>query len=347
MAHQAHALPWNSLASQVKYTVSYHAEPQRKDIFSVDKPNQAKEVDYFCRALAKRIREFSETERAKFPPKEEYQKRAKAWKSGPDAKKVYPNKQDLDCQAPADADFWFHQRLWGNPRLQEIDKWLNHQYGSRIDQGDTLKLMMIEAVGMKPAFSSRIEAGAAEKLQREMMDSLLLLANHPDADIPSLVNMHHGHHFGLSRVAEEGIRGYVYMNLLMAMWENGSDICDHVVDENGVKDKSRRKYMDTKSYGRMLDSVAGSYDGDAQNLVHWDFFYERTEDDWKRDASKDVLADLDALKEYLKGVWKVLVVYDLVLREAGGNPDLANECRRMLHWSFLMRVDFEHDLEKE
>ncbi|TLD14697.1 hypothetical protein PspLS_11103 [Pyricularia sp. CBS 133598] len=336
MAHQAHAIPWNSLASQVKHTVSYHAEPQRKDIFSVGKPNSTKEVDYFCRALANRIREFSETERAKFAPKEEYQKQARAWKSGPSARKVYPDKQDIDCQAPDDADFWFQERLWSSPGLQNLDKWLNPIYGSRCGHGDTLKLMMIEAVGMKPAFSSRIDAGAAEKLQKDMMDSLLLLANHPDVDLPSFVNMHHGHHYGLSRVAEEGIRGYVYMNLLVAMQENGSDICDYVVDENGVEDKSRRKYMNTQSYERMLDSVAGSYDGDAQNLVHWDFFYERTEDDWKRDTSKDVLGDLDALKEYLKGVWKVLVVYDLVIREAGGNPDLESECRQMLNWSFLL-----------
>ncbi|TLS27012.1 hypothetical protein PpBr36_05267 [Pyricularia pennisetigena] len=336
MAHQTHALPWNTLASQVKHTVSYHSEPQRKDIFSVGKPNSTKEVDYFCRALAKRIREFSETERAKFAPKEEYQKRARGWKSGPNAKKVYPDKQDLDCQAPEDADFWFHKRLWGNPGLQQVEKWLNPQYGSRIAHADTLKLMMIEAVGMKPAFSSRIDADAAEKIQKDMMDSMLLLANHPDADLPSLVNMHHGHHFGLSRVAEEGIRGYVYLNLILAMQENGSDICDYVVDENGVENKSRRKYMDTTSYKKMLDSVAGSYDGDAQNLVHWDFFYERTEDDWNRDTSKDVLADLDALKEYLKGVWKVLVVYDLVLREAGGDPDIEGECRKMLNWSFLL-----------
>ena len=78
MAHQTHGLPWNTLASHVKYMFSHTHEPKRKDIFAVERENEEKEVDYFCRALVQRIGEFSQTDRAKFAPREAYQRRAES-----------------------------------------------------------------------------------------------------------------------------------------------------------------------------------------------------------------------------------------------------------------------------
>lgn len=34
---------------------------------------------------------------------------------------------------------------------------------------------------------------------------------------------------------------------------------------------------------------------------------------------------MEALREYLKGVWRALVVYDIVIGEAGCDPDWDNE----------------------
>ncbi|KAK8017902.1 hypothetical protein PG991_007092 [Apiospora marii] len=90
MAHQAHALPWNTLASHFKYKMSYHDHPQRKDIFRSEKGEASKEIEYFCRALAKRVQEFAETGRAKFRPQAELRARAEQWtKAG--GRKVYPD----------------------------------------------------------------------------------------------------------------------------------------------------------------------------------------------------------------------------------------------------------------
>ncbi|KAK8012145.1 SGNH hydrolase-type esterase domain-containing protein [Apiospora arundinis] len=334
MAHQAHALPWHSLASLLQYRFSYHVEPQRKEIVFKkrdwkDKASEPKEIAYFCRAFVGRVREFSQTERAKYDSGDIYRKRAEAWIKAPEAeggqsrplaRPVYPDVMQNRYFGKEDRsdDDRFRNHLWGHPDLQLISTWSSRD-GSRLAHADTLKLMMMEAAGAPPALSAS-SGPEAESLQKDVMESMLLLANHPvtGPNLVSLLHLHHGHHFGLIRVAEEGVRSYIYLNMLVAMQENGSDVCDPAKDEKGSEIPGRKNYMNLVSFERMLNSVAGNYDGDAQNLPHWDFYYRRVKGWWDYKNPKNVLADRKALAEYLKGVWRVLVIYDLVLREAGG-----------------------------
>lgn len=94
--------------------------------------------------------------------------------------------------------------------------------------------------------------------------------------------------------------------------------------------------MECNSYTGMLYSVAGQYDGDAQTLVHRHFFYSNHEspDEAQGTPSRDVMADVEGLREYLKGVWRVMVVYDVVIREAGGDPEWERECDQVLSGMF-------------
>ncbi|KAK7955173.1 hypothetical protein PG988_015867 [Apiospora saccharicola] len=359
MAHQAHALPWHSLASLLQYKFSHQIEPQRKDIILKqrdwkDKASEPKEIAYFCRAFAERVREFSQTERAKYESGDIYRKRAEAWvraadadnggePSRPGSRPVYPDilqNRYFGKQDGSDDDR-FRNHLWGHPGLQRVAKWVNCD-GNRLGHADTLKLMMMEAAGTPPALSASASGPEAEGLQKDVMESMLMLANHPLAgpNLVSLLNLHHGHHFGLIRVAEEGVRSYIYLNMLVAMQENGSDVCGPAKDEQGLEIPGRKNYMNLLSFQRMLGSVAGTYDGDAQNLPHWDFYYPRLEDmSWDDKNPKDVLADREALAEYLKGVWRVLVIYDLVLNEAGGDSDLETQCRYAINDNFDLKLD--------
>jgi len=79
MAHQAHALPWSSLSSNFKFGKFPHLDARFADIQPLGKPSQAKQVVYFGKAMAKQIRDFAATERAKYPSPGEYQTRAKTW----------------------------------------------------------------------------------------------------------------------------------------------------------------------------------------------------------------------------------------------------------------------------
>ncbi|KAK7972539.1 hypothetical protein PG988_006673 [Apiospora saccharicola] len=351
MAHQAHALPWNTLAKHYKYKVSYVHEPQRKDIFPAEKGSDSKEIDYFCRALAQRVQEFAETERAKYRPQAEFQDRAKGW-----TKSVVPSsssshtpssggKTETRMVIPEELEERYFEEGRGKNGLpsrvaamhcgglQDLSKWTEGPWGSKTFHADAIKVMMMEAAGTPPAICA---APGHAALKERVMESLLLVANKPEADLLVFLDRQRGHRHPVCAAAEEAIRVYLYLNLLVVMHEKGdSDVCDYVRDEStGEEITGRRNYMDLKSYRRLLNSAAGEYDGDAHNLVHWDYFYTRGEDDWNRDESKDVLADMEGLKEYLKGVWRILVVYDLLAREAGADPALEEMCRTTLDISF-------------
>ncbi|KAK8093714.1 hypothetical protein PG997_000399 [Apiospora hydei] len=280
MAHQAHALPWHTLASLLQYKFSYHIEPQRKDVALKqkewkNKETEPKEIAYFCRAFCRTAAE------------------ADGGQGRPGTRLVYPDAMQnryFGTQDGSDDDR-FRNHFWGRRDLQRVSTWTNPN-GSRIEHADTLKLMMMEAAGMPPSLSAS-PAPETASLQKDVMESMLLLANHPviGPNLVSLLNLHHGHHFGLIRVAEEGIKSYVYLNLLVAMQENGSGVCDPAKDEKGFDIPDRKNYMNLFSFERMLRSVAGNYDGDAQNLPHWDFYYPRDELSWDDKNTKDVVAD--------------------------------------------------------
>ncbi|KAK8023771.1 hypothetical protein PG993_011837 [Apiospora rasikravindrae] len=352
MAHQAHALPWNTLAKHYQYKMSYTHEPQRKDIFPAESGGDSKEIDYFCRALAQRVQEFAETERAKYRPQAELRERARTWTRsvvtdalGPrrpagsaetetETRMVYPNEMQfryLEEGHKEGADLPTRVAALHSKDLRPLSQWTDCPHGSRIGHADTVKIMMMEAAGTPPALCAAPNRAA---LKTDIMESLLLIANKPEAKLPTFLTARHGHRHGVCRAAEEAVRVYLYLNLLVVMQEQGSDVCAFARSGSGEEIRERRNYMDLKSYSRLLGSVAGEYDGDAQNLVHWDYFFTRGEDDYNRDEVKDVLADMEGLREYLKGVWRILVVYDLVVREAGGDPELAEMCKTTLDISF-------------
>lgn len=334
MAHQAHALPWNTLASNVKCRFSHTHEPKRKDIFALGLEKEEREVDYFSRALAQRVAEFSQTERAKFAPQATYRRRAESWRTSipsperdtslkdcyPETRMVYPDALQhryfgyVDDSLDDDLISHCRYRDWGASTLQNITRWCASELGTNHCYADTLKIMMIEATGMSPALSASAEH---HNLRREVTESLLLLANYDKLDIHAFVHLGSGHSFGLDLLAAHSLRAYIYLNLLLTLEETGSGVCEPIKDENRVRNSAHKTYMDLLSYSRLLGDVANTCDGDAQNLVHWHFFYRRTDSFWEIGKSKDIMADRGALTEYLKGLWRVLVVYDMVLREAG------------------------------
>ena len=128
----------------------------------------------------------------------------------------------------------------------------------------------------------------------------------------------------MSRVAEEALKVYLYLNLLVAVRENGADVYESPLEtepplQNGLP--SRHNYLDFASCERVLDSVTGTYDGDGQNLVHREFLLtESAASRGPQRRKRHVFANLDALREYLKAVWRIMVVYHAVICEAGGEP---------------------------
>ena len=365
MAHQAHALPWNTLASHFKYYFSCHSNPQRFDIYPLQKPTQTKELSYFAKVFSKQIQEFSNTERAKYESQVYFEKRATKWTrsvSLEDAEKLTGRERQGQIETRmvisnelidrysdpvlGERYAWTFHR-YSNPSKQKVEHWLRES-GSIYDtewgeEADVIKILMMEAAGASPALSaSSISKEVNACQRRQSTETLLLMANHPQIPLLSLKNLHWGHHFGISRVAEEAVKSYVYLNLIYVMKSNGSDVCDPVLESSEAL--SRMKYMDCRSYITMLGSVACTYDMDAHTLPHREFFLAKPCP--KQDIGvqitqpkKDVLGDMDELKEYLKGVWRIMVTYDLIIREEGGDPDWEGEFKRALWQMFSVRLE--------
>lgn len=57
---------------------------------------------------------------------------------------------------------------------------------------------------------------------------------------------------------------------------------------------------------------------------------------------RDVLEDLEALREYLKGIWRVMVVYDMLVKEAGGDPNWEKECKVAFWFLFAVKWEVDH-----
>lgn len=371
MAHQTHALPWNHLASHFSYNISYHSHPQRLDIHPQKKPNQAKDLAYFCKAFAKQIHDFGESERAKYQPVEYYRKRAATWVKSKDETTEHDedvskmrsvkgggkSKETIEMRKVIPTSLL--QRydpgvflVYHDHSGPMVERWLlpesgeTASYGAWMQGGEIIKVLMMEAASVPPALSAEPNNAEGKNLKRESTETLLLMANHPRMKIHGLRNMHHGHHFGVSRVAEEAVKAYIYLNLIIAMREGGSDVCDFVDDDGGVmKDcEKRRKYMDCETYRRMLTAVAGSYDGDAQTLVHRVFFLGDSAQTfgWRDVPTNDVLADMDVAREYLKGIWRVMITYDVVITEAGGDPMWEEECEMVFQSILGVRYEVEY-----
>ncbi|KAL2255970.1 hypothetical protein VTK26DRAFT_2407 [Humicola hyalothermophila] len=66
MAHQATNIPWNTLASHLKWSVAKH-HPENGDLHLRFKPDQGKQFHYFVEAFARNIRRHSATARKRYP----------------------------------------------------------------------------------------------------------------------------------------------------------------------------------------------------------------------------------------------------------------------------------------
>ncbi|KAK7946285.1 uncharacterized protein PG986_010606 [Apiospora aurea] len=193
MAHQAHALPWNTLAEHYKYKMSYTHEPQRKDIFPDDKGSDSKEIDFFCRALAARVQEFAATERAKYRPQAELRARAGTWTKSAmtDAFRYFEEGHEEGADLPT------RVAAMHSKDLRPLSQWTDCAHGSRIGHADAIKIMLMEAGGVAPAICASAPPGKdTSALRTEIMESLLLIANKPEAKLPTFITARHGHRHG-------------------------------------------------------------------------------------------------------------------------------------------------------
>ncbi|PPR01298.1 hypothetical protein CVT24_006374 [Panaeolus cyanescens] len=180
-----------------------------------------------------------------------------------------------------------------NSRNQDIALWIAqgpHYHTSHGDFADVIKVLIHE---------------------REM-ETLLMLANHPLIRIRDLHMLSWGHHFGWSRTKEEALSAYLFFNTAEAL--------------GILEDQS---YTNLNIYGGLLNTLASRMDFPAQQVTHREFFQdigllesiEKMPWDYEyriyKSKSLPVHKDYTRFQGYIKKLFEVLYMYDVVARECG------------------------------
>nr|GAT43662.1 predicted protein [Mycena chlorophos] len=195
--HQAHNVAWESLSSNLVFVKdNRRVNPHRTDLFAkADAPRG--QLSHFARTLQSTILEFSATERAKYPSKDEF--------PAPSEGKVF---SDAILSEYCDLSYSSVTK-----KTQPLENWLGraHRQGgaaapsystSHGDLADVVKVLLAE----------------------NQTETLMMLANHPGVPLKDLHHLSWGHSFGWSHASDWALTAYIIFNILLSkpeLLENG------------------------------------------------------------------------------------------------------------------------------
>jgi hypothetical protein len=201
---------------------------------------------------------------------------------------------------------------------------------------DVLRLLTIDA------------ATTSDELQRkERISTLLLLANHPEVGIEGFLNDGMSccnMSSGFSVLVEKTTMVFIFLSLLLALAEDDEHErllhpSDHLEEFKWSRGRKplvyllpRPAYMNMRAYFRMFEQVCDEHGHAVEHVLFGPLFAPRPSG--RRSShlifdgepgsggdearlERDVMSDRQSLHDALKEMWKVLVVCDMVFREAG------------------------------
>ncbi|KAH6883646.1 hypothetical protein BKA70DRAFT_169972 [Coprinopsis sp. MPI-PUGE-AT-0042] len=306
--HQSHNIPWSIFNEHTKFVAHdpafFNRPPQ---LVSRGKPGEAKALNHFVRTFTAVMEEFSATERKKYPPPSEFK--------FPTTGKLFID--DLKAKYPE----------YLNDDNQRIEYWIERRYPGYVEgesRYDTSNAKLAEVVKVL--------------MTENEMETLLMLANHPQIPLYTLCNLHWGHHFGFSRVMESALDSYLFFNITSA-----------------TGDLANGNWRQMRWFESLLSTSTHSMDFPAQQIPHKRFFALPDHDSWAWDGGKplpetkvvrDLNQDYKALHEYLKLNFELLYRYNMLLRELGVESPWQGEITRSLGYRVGgLKVHDEYDEE--
>ena len=339
MAHQTHTLPWHALAANFAYAKKHHYNTGVPEIIPTNKAAQVKQLEHFCRVFQKTLREYAVTERNKYPSQTVLAATAKAWVTGNEGKrKVY----DDDLVQEWQVANWDHGP-YVMTDLQDIENWATSEMQGRAlvdarpkEACDAAKvLLMTGSYVMQP-----LKERKRTEEERRHIETLLVLANKEGFDLKRLGNMSEAccnTNCGVSSVAEKALKAYLYLNLLFAMREDGSEVCgltDSTLRPNVDVvswayrkyecPKLRAKYMVTTAWSRLMYELVRDHKNHPEIAMYEPFFFPKNEDG--RMVEADIMADAALTREFVRDLWKIMVNFDMIWREMGVDVDWEYMC---------------------
>lgn len=292
---------------------------------------------------------------------EEQTRRSKKWQSakdkkaneirskGPEDRKVY-----TDALRKKYSPVYQYQSEWGKlePPTQYIENWWN--YVRPEPYTDALKILVMEACVATHPISNRVEQSATQK---ECAETVLLLLNHPS--IPGYILRNNGGgatYNGLWAMTDKALQAYLYFNLLYCLKESGFDAFEPVTEEDEdcipaglfcyqlsgkVGTRTLKRYMNTSGWYSIMSFLVGSNWYNSEQIMHRPYFFPKW-NSGEEELVLDPLDDVKGLREYLKGLWRILVFYEMIWREM---DELVKWEDRILDAvaAFAKRVRFVYD----
>lgn len=266
MAHQAHNIPWETFSSHFKFTSISAKHNGETNLFPRHKPNQGKQLDYFVKAFAKALEDFSRTERKKYPaedepvgPDEEVITQAVAKKIETTVEKYSESKSHCTCcypcTCPYEIDGWTRISTW-------IDGHQDcHAYRGRYVHKNAMELIV------------------ALLIHKEL-DPLLRIASHPEVNLDRAWSQgtDAGEQLGWSRVVDSALMSYICLNVFYTKPETWDHVLRKERLESDIKadqpsiDESHRDYRSTSAYQHMLTRVIGVDSSDTHTYPHRIFY---------------------------------------------------------------------------
>ncbi|KAJ7785870.1 hypothetical protein B0H16DRAFT_1488319 [Mycena metata] len=188
--HQAHNIAWDSLTANLIFISENPAvTPRRTGFFPRELPTQGKTLGHFSRTLASTVREFSDTERAKYPPHFDAPLRGQLFSDT-----ILSRYADLPYPSVT-------------AKSQSIEDW-------------------VEWAGSPPSYSTS-QGNLADVVKvliaENQMDQLLMLAQHPRVPLFDLHQLSWGHSFGWDHLRDWALEAYIFFNVLLSKPELHTD----------------------------------------------------------------------------------------------------------------------------
>ncbi|KAF9435446.1 hypothetical protein BGZ76_006288 [Entomortierella beljakovae] len=259
------------------------------DIFPLDKPTEANELQYFSDSIIKTIKEFATTERTKYPETFHMEEFGNLFSDelldGQEAERISMGYDSCNLRK----------------EIQSVDYWVNAAKSCSEQNPEYYKSPIYTTGDMDLASAVKY------LIMKNEMAPLLMMSQYNTTPLKCLYNIHWGHSFGWSRLAEYALAAYIYFNILGEFPE----LC---------KDS---KYKDLNQYIILTNHLTSPCDGDTQIMLHLPFILpppeERANIHWWREAdiSRDIFSDFSRLKDYLKACFEVLYRSEMLARECG------------------------------
>ncbi|KAJ7124747.1 hypothetical protein C8R43DRAFT_1030628 [Mycena crocata] len=190
--HQTHNIAWDSLSSHLVFIAENPAvTPRRSDLFPRRLPSQANSLNHFARTVSTTIKEFSDTERAKYPACAEAPLKGLLFSdsllsrySGLPYSSVTASAQLIES--------WIDMAKLRSQHMTD-DPTPSYNTGQG-NLADVVKVLMAE----------------------NEMGQLLMLAQHPLVPLKNLHCLSWGHSFGWDHVGDWALDAYIFFNVLLS-----------------------------------------------------------------------------------------------------------------------------------